>query len=108
MLYTTQGVYRTDFIDERSLDLTEWSLLKETDIKTLLLAGTPFQQKVWQAALNIPAGKVISYQGLAQMINNPVACRAVGTALGTNPSSIWCPAIVLFVRMVGLVALVEV
>lgn len=83
--YTSKGAYKTDFVDEQSLDLTQCSFLKETDIKTLLLAGTPFQQKVWQAALSIPAGKVTSYQGLARMINNPAASRAVGTALGANP-----------------------
>lgn len=53
--------------------------------------GTPFQKKVWEASLNIPAGKTITYGELAQMIGKPSASRAVGTALGKNPVCIIVP-----------------
>lgn len=49
------------------------------------LKGTAFQMKVWQALLTVPAGRVISYAMLAQMIGQPGASRAVGTAVGQNP-----------------------
>ena len=51
----------------------------------LLLHGTNFQIKVWQALLKIPAGAVISYGSLAARIGHPRASRAVGTAVGKNP-----------------------
>ena len=53
--------------------------------------GTPFQQTVWKQLLEIPYGKTISYAQLAQAINNPKACRAVGSANGKNPISIIIP-----------------
>jgi len=52
---------------------------------TLLLRGTNFQLKVWQALLNIPAGTITSYGHLAQQLGQPTASRAVGSAVGQNP-----------------------
>ncbi|MBC7920867.1 MAG: bifunctional helix-turn-helix domain-containing protein/methylated-DNA--[protein]-cysteine S-methyltransferase [Ferruginibacter sp.] len=52
---------------------------------TLLLKGTNFQIKVWEALLRIPAGQVTSYDGMAAMIGHPKACQAVGNAVGSNP-----------------------
>ena len=51
----------------------------------LVLKGSPFQVKLWQALLAIPEGRVTSYQGLAGLIQSPGASRAVGTALSMNP-----------------------
>ncbi len=51
----------------------------------LLLKGTDFQIKVWRALLKVPAGSTISYQELAQMIDQPTSTRAVGNAVGRNP-----------------------
>lgn len=53
----------------------------------LLVRGTSFQIKVWEALLKIPAGEVSSYQQLAQAVGNPKASRAVGSAVGSNPVS---------------------
>jgi AraC family transcriptional regulator of adaptative response/methylated-DNA-[protein]-cysteine methyltransferase len=53
----------------------------------VLVRGTPFQIKVWEALLKIPAGEVSSYQQLANKVGNPKASRAVGTAVGSNPVS---------------------
>jgi methylated-DNA-[protein]-cysteine S-methyltransferase len=53
--------------------------------------GTAFQQKVWQALCNIPAGKTVSYGWLAKHINNEKAVRAVGTANGANPIALIIP-----------------
>ena len=57
----------------------------------LSLEGTPFQQKVWEALQQIPYGETISYAQLAQRIDNPKACRAVGSANGKNPVAIIIP-----------------
>ncbi len=57
----------------------------------LLLQGTNFQLKVWQALLKIPEGCVTSYGFLADKIGQPAASRAVGTAIGNNPISYLIP-----------------
>jgi methylated-DNA-[protein]-cysteine S-methyltransferase len=53
--------------------------------------GTPFQQSVWNALLNIPAGTTWSYGQLAAHIKNPTAVRAVGATNGLNPISLVLP-----------------
>lgn len=58
---------------------------------SLLLKGTNFQLKVWQALLNIPPGCITSYANLAKHIHHPRAGRAVGTALGHNPIAYLIP-----------------
>jgi len=49
------------------------------------LKGTPFQIKVWESLLKIPAGGLSTYGTLAKTIGKPQASRAVGTAVGKNP-----------------------
>lgn len=51
----------------------------------VLVKGTNFQVKVWNALLQIPAGEVMSYQTIAKKINQPKALQAVGSAVGANP-----------------------
>ncbi len=53
--------------------------------------GTPFQIKVWEAAMKIPPGHVLSYQQLAKVAGHPNATRAVGSALAHNPISYLIP-----------------
>ena len=55
------------------------------------LRGTNFQLKVWEALLQIPAGEVTTYAGIASRIGNPNATRAVGTAVGHNPIAVLIP-----------------
>jgi AraC family transcriptional regulator, regulatory protein of adaptative response / methylated-DNA-[protein]-cysteine methyltransferase len=50
----------------------------------LLIKGTNFQIKVWEALLKIPEGKIMSYSQVAKMTGFPKAIRAVGTACGRN------------------------
>lgn len=50
----------------------------------LILRGTNFQIKVWEALVHTEFGKVISYQQLAQQAGSPKAQRAVGSALAAN------------------------
>lgn len=57
----------------------------------LLVRGTNFQIRVWQALLRIPAGAVISYGDLARRLGRPGAARAVGGAVGANPVSYLIP-----------------
>lgn len=53
--------------------------------------GTPFQQSVWRALLDIPYGETISYGELATHIGRRSASRAVGLANGSNPLPIVIP-----------------
>ena len=57
----------------------------------VLLVGTPFRLKVWEALLKIPSGHVLSYRDVARSINAPTACRAVGAAVGANPVAYLIP-----------------
>ncbi|WP_221392177.1 methylated-DNA--[protein]-cysteine S-methyltransferase [Dyadobacter sp. NIV53] len=57
----------------------------------LLVQGTNFQLKVWEALLSIPQGSVTTYQQIAESIGNPKAVRAVGTAVGDNPIAYLIP-----------------
>ncbi|GAA4406569.1 methylated-DNA--[protein]-cysteine S-methyltransferase [Nibrella viscosa] len=51
----------------------------------VLVKGSPFQLKVWEALLRIPEGRLVSYDAVAEAIGQPAASRAVGTAIGSNP-----------------------
>ena len=53
--------------------------------------GTPFQQAVWRALLEIPYGSTATYGAIARRIGRPSAPRAVGMATGRNPISIIVP-----------------
>ncbi|MEI2419319.1 methylated-DNA--[protein]-cysteine S-methyltransferase, partial [Arthrospira platensis SPKY2] len=50
----------------------------------LVLRGTNFQMKVWEALVHTEFGHVISYQRLAERAGCPRASRAVGNALAAN------------------------
>lgn len=58
---------------------------------SLVLKGTAFQLRAWEALLRIPSGRVVAYQDLAAMTDAPRATRAVGSALGQNPIACLIP-----------------
>lgn len=53
--------------------------------------GTAFQQRVWQALLDIPAGMTASYTEIAERIGAPRAVRAVAGACAANALAIAIP-----------------
>lgn len=55
------------------------------------IKGTPFQEEIWRALQTIPYGKTVSYSEIAELINRPLAARAVGSAIGANPLLILVP-----------------
>lgn len=57
----------------------------------LLVKGTNFQVKVWEALLKIPTGSLSTYQTIAELAGSPNAVRAVGTAVGSNPIAYLIP-----------------
>ena len=57
----------------------------------VVLIGTDFQVRVWQALLKIPIGRARAYSDIAAEIGCPAASRAVGAAVGANPLSFVVP-----------------
>ncbi|ORU90104.1 MAG: cysteine methyltransferase [Cycloclasticus sp. symbiont of Poecilosclerida sp. M] len=57
----------------------------------LLMVGTDFQKKVWNALLALPYGNTLSYLELAERIENKSAVRAVASANGANAMSVIIP-----------------
>jgi AraC family transcriptional regulator of adaptative response/methylated-DNA-[protein]-cysteine methyltransferase len=55
------------------------------------IRGTAFQQRVWQALREVPAGQTVSYSELAARAGNAAAVRAVGSACGANPVAVIVP-----------------
>lgn len=55
------------------------------------LNGTAFQNRVWQQLCQIEYGTVCSYSDIANDINHPKACRAIGNANNRNPIPIIIP-----------------
>ena len=47
--------------------------------------GTDFQKAVWAQIAKIGFGKTITYQEIAAKLGKPLASRAVGGAVGSNP-----------------------
>jgi AraC family transcriptional regulator, regulatory protein of adaptative response / methylated-DNA-[protein]-cysteine methyltransferase len=87
-----QATYRplVDTIQQNALFIftRDWSQLHQIKLH---IKATPFQLKVWEALLKIPMGKLDSYSGIAQRIHQPLASRAVGTAVGDNPVAFLIP-----------------
>ena len=55
------------------------------------LHGTSFQQEVWRALCEIPAGRTASYGELAARLGRPRAAQAVGQAVAANPVAVLVP-----------------
>jgi len=53
--------------------------------------GTVFQQRVWRALSEIPAGETASYSAVAKRIGSPKSARAVAGACAANPIAIAIP-----------------
>lgn len=82
----------TKILDTLKQELEDYFAGTLQEFKTpLALTGTSFQQQVWRKLQEIPYGQTISYIQLAKALDNPLACRAVGTANGANKLAIIVP-----------------
>jgi AraC family transcriptional regulator, regulatory protein of adaptative response / methylated-DNA-[protein]-cysteine methyltransferase len=63
---------------------------KEQPVR-LVMIGTDFEVRVWEALLKIPMGRAVSYHDIARHLGQPTASRAVGSAVGRNPISFVVP-----------------
>ncbi len=55
------------------------------------IRGTAFQQRVWQALRDIPAGCTVSYTDIAERLGSPKSVRAVAGACAANHIAIAIP-----------------
>ncbi|MGZ8558478.1 MAG: methylated-DNA--[protein]-cysteine S-methyltransferase [Chitinophagaceae bacterium] len=79
-----------DLIQQNALFIFTHNWEKLHQIK-LHLKATDFQLKVWETLLKIPMGQLSTYGSIAEKIKNPLASRAVGTAIGSNPVAFLIP-----------------
>ena len=80
----------TNNMQQNALEVFDRAGSKPSSI-VLHVKGTDFQLNVWEKLLNIPMGKLTTYGSIANRLNNPKACRAVGSAVGANPVSFLIP-----------------
>jgi AraC family transcriptional regulator of adaptative response/methylated-DNA-[protein]-cysteine methyltransferase len=55
------------------------------------IRGTAFQQRVWQALRDIPAGSTASYAQVASRVGSPKAARAIARACAANAIAVAIP-----------------
>jgi len=58
---------------------------------SVLVRGTNFQVRVWEALLRIPSGAVSTYEDIAGTLGQRGATRAVGSAIARNPVAYLIP-----------------
>jgi AraC family transcriptional regulator of adaptative response/methylated-DNA-[protein]-cysteine methyltransferase len=79
---------RTAAIARRIFDSSQWQQNKPLRV---VLIGTDWEVRVWEALLQIPMGRLTTYSDIASKIHKPAAARAVGAAVGKNPVSFVVP-----------------
>jgi methylated-DNA-[protein]-cysteine S-methyltransferase len=57
----------------------------------LVMTGSDFERRVWNALLEIPYGESTSYGEIARRVGEPGAARAVGVANARNPIAVVVP-----------------
>ncbi len=79
---------RTAPVARRIFDPGHWRA--DTPLRVVLI-GSDFEVRVWQALLKIPVGGATTYSSIAQQLGKPQAARAIGGAVGRNPISFVVP-----------------
>jgi AraC family transcriptional regulator, regulatory protein of adaptative response / methylated-DNA-[protein]-cysteine methyltransferase len=79
---------RTAALARRIFEPSQWK--KDQPLRVVLI-GTDWEVRVWEALLKIPLGRVATYSGIAERVCKPAAARAVGTAVGKNPMAFVVP-----------------
>ncbi|MFL4979060.1 MAG: methylated-DNA--[protein]-cysteine S-methyltransferase [Xanthobacteraceae bacterium] len=73
---------RTAPLAQRIFDAKLWR--PDRPLRVVLI-GTDFEVRVWDALLKVPFGRLTTYSELASKVCSPAAARAVGAAVGKNP-----------------------
>ena len=100
-----QGVCRTKYVDDKDEEENpnQWTEETKNQLKEyfsgqrtefdlpLIIKGTPFQLKVWEALQTIPYGSTCTYKDIANKIDNIKSVRSVGNANNKNKFVIIIP-----------------
>lgn len=78
----------TEDVANRIFDPSRW---KNGSPLSVIVRGTNFQIKVWEALVRIPPGYALSYEDVAAFLGAPGAARAVGSAVARNPVAFLIP-----------------
>ena len=82
----------SEIIEECKNQLTEYFEGKRESFDIpLLLIGTDFQKRVWEALIQVPYSTTSSYLELSKKMGDAKAVRAVATANGANAIAIIIP-----------------
>ena len=85
-------VKETAVIKETGRQLAEYFAGKRKTFDVPLAPkGTPYQQKVWQALIDVKYGETATYKQIAERTGNAKASRAVGMCNNKNPIPIIVP-----------------
>lgn len=57
----------------------------------VVMIGTDWEVRIWQALIEIPVSRAVSYADIARRVGAKGAARAVGTAVGRNPLAFVVP-----------------
>jgi len=83
-----QDVAATEPYVRRIFEPAAW---RQEQALRVVLIGSDFEVRVWQALLKVPFGQTTSYSAIAEALEQPKAVRAVGGAVGRNPLSFVVP-----------------
>lgn len=82
----------TELLEQAKQQLTEYFAGKRKAFALpYMVSGTPFQEKVWQALVQIPYGETRTYGQIAAVVGSPKGARAVGMACNRNPVMLVVP-----------------
>lgn len=82
----------SDVLTRAIAQLDEYFARQRTAFDIPLLGiGTEFQRAVWAELQRIPYGETLSYKELAIKTGRPQAVRAIASANGANPLSLFVP-----------------
>jgi len=79
---------RTAAVAKRIFDQSQW---QPSQPLRVVLIGTDWEVRVWEALMQIPMGRLVTYSDIAGKVRSPAAARAVGAAVGKNPVSFVVP-----------------
>jgi AraC family transcriptional regulator of adaptative response/methylated-DNA-[protein]-cysteine methyltransferase len=79
---------RTAVVAKRIFDQSQW---RPSEPLRVVLIGTDWEVRVWEALMQIPMGRLVTYSDIAGKVRSPAAARAVGAAVGKNPVSFVVP-----------------
>ena len=83
-----ENAERTAVLARRIFDPELWRADRPLRV---VLIGTDWEVRVWDALLKVPMGRLTTYSDIAAKVCTPAAARAVGAAVGKNPIAFVVP-----------------